>query len=275
MLIAQITDLHLVEKNKHWLSEPATEIKERLLRTISYLNALNPRPDVVLLTGDTTEKGTQAAYSYLKELLEPLEIPIYVIPGNHDCREALRTAFLHHSYIPSKGFIQYVIDDYPVRLVGLDTLVEGEDYGCLCDERLSWLENTLKADSKKPTLIFMHHPPIKIGMELFDQINCIAPAAFENLVSDRDNLIGIITGHYHHLCVGSFGRKLCFLAPSVAPVHYFAHPQDTHVTALELDDPALTLHKWQGGANLTSHVVRVRANHKRIDWSLIQQKNRH
>ena len=274
MLIAQITDLHVVEKNKHWLSEPATEIEDRLLRTVSYLNALNPRPDVVLLTGDLTDKGTCASYSFLNELLGLLKIPLYVIPGNHDCREELRKAFLHHPYMPSKGFIQFVVDDYPVRLIGLDTLVEGEGYGCLCDQRLSWLENTLKADSQKPTLVFMHHPPIKIGMALFDQINCTAPATFENLVSERDNVIGIITGHYHHLCVGSFGRKLCFLAPSVAPVHYFAHPQDTHVTALELEDPGVTLHKWQGGTILTSHVVRVKEKLNRIDWTLIEQKNR-
>lgn len=270
MLIAQITDLHLVEKNKHWLSEPATEVKQRLLRTISFINALNPRPDVVLLTGDITENGTRDSYSYLNELLEPLKIPLYVIPGNHDCREELRAAFLRHPYMPSKGFIQYVIDDYPVRLVGLDTLVEGEDYGCLCDERLSWLENTLKAEFKKPTLIFMHHPPIKIGMKLFDQMNCIAPATFERLISKRDNVIGIVTGHYHHLCVGSFGGKLCFLAPSVAPVHHFAHPQDSHVTALELEDPGVTLHQWQGESTLVSHVVRVKEKIHRIDWSLIR-----
>lgn len=270
MLIAQISDLHIVEKNKHWLSEPATEVTERLLRTISYINALNPIPDVVLLTGDATDDGSQASYVHLKELLESLKVPLYVIPGNHDRREEMRAAFLAHSYMPSKGFIQYVIDDYPVRLIGLDSLVEGKSYGCICEQRLSWLEETFKTLSKKPTLIFMHHPPIKIGMNLFDKMNCVTPPAFKNLVQERDDLIGIITGHYHHLCVSSFGGKLCFLAPSVAPVHFFSHPQDDYVSALELEDPGITLHQWQGGNVLTSHVVRVKEKFNRIDWSLIR-----
>lgn len=273
MLIAQITDLHIVEKNQHWLSESATNVRERLLKTISYLNALNPRPNVVFLTGDLTDTGTEASYLHLKELLGSLEIPLYVIPGNHDRREELRSAFLHHPYMPREGSIHYAIDDYPVRLIGLDTLVEGKDHGVLSQEQLSWVENTLKKDSRKPTLIFMHHPPIKIGMKLFDQINCIAPQAFESLIKERENVIGVLTGHYHHLCVGSFGSKLCYLAPSVAPVHYFAHPEDTHVTALELDDPALTLHRWHGENRLTSHSIRIKENPRRIDWALIEKKN--
>lgn len=274
MLIAQITDLHLVEKNQHWLSEPATEVKERLLRTIFYMNGLNPKPDVVLVTGDLTENGDFASYCHLNELLSLLKVPFYVIPGNHDRRENLKKTFSHHSYMPSEGFVQYVVEDYPVRLIGLDTLVEGEDYGHLCNERVSWLQDTLKAEPQKPTLVFMHHPPIKIGMRLFDQIRCRVPASFECLVSETDHLIGIITGHYHHLCISSFGKKLCFLAPSVAPAHYFAHPEDTHVTALELNDPALTLHKWQGGTLLTSHVVPIQEPPKRIDWGRIIKNHR-
>jgi 3',5'-cyclic AMP phosphodiesterase CpdA len=227
---------------------------------------------VVLLTGDATDKGTKDSYSHLNEILEPLQIPLYVVPGNHDVREEMRAAFRHHPYMPSSGFIHYAIDDYPVRLIGLDTLVSQEPYGRLSDESIFWLEKTLSSNTEKPTLIFMHHPPIKTGMELFDQILCKAPPAFEGLVAKSHNLIGIFTGHYHHLCVGSFGGKLCFLAPSVAPVHYFAHPQDTVVTALELEEPAVTLHKWHGGNTLTSHVVRVREKPNRIDWAHIKQK---
>lgn len=273
MLIAQITDLHIVEKDKHWLSEPATEVSKRLARTISYLNGLNPRPDVVLLTGDATEDGKEASYFHLIELLKPLKIPFYAIPGNHDRREAMRSAFKNLPFMPSKGFIHYAVDDYPIRFIGLDTLVEGEDFGCLCDERFSWLDETLKQDTKKPTLLFMHHPPIQIGMELFDQMKCKAPKAFETLISKQTNIMGIVTGHYHHLCVSTFGNKLCFLAPSVAPVHYFAGPKDLHVTALELEDPGVTLHSWLGENTLVSHVVRIKDDYRRIDWARIKHYN--
>ncbi len=160
MLIAQISDLHIVEKGAEWLSQPTTEIKERLIKTIATLNELTPRPDVVLLTGDATEDGKAQSYAHLMELLALLEIPLFVVPGNHDRREAMREAFKDTSFMPSSGFIQYAIDEYPVRLIGLDTLEEGKDFGHLCETRLSWLEKTLEQDREKPTLIFMHHPPV-------------------------------------------------------------------------------------------------------------------
>lgn len=267
MLIAQITDTHIVAKGEHWLSEPLTKISERLEKVVSYLNHLVPMPDVILLTGDATDTGTDEAYSYLNELLKPLKSPVYIIPGNHDCREGMRRAFADHSYMPQEGFINYVISDYPVNLIGLDTLVNNKASGNICEKRLMWLQQTMQANHNKPQLIFMHHPPAKVGYKVFDAINCSVPDGFEDLIRSQNTLLGIITGHYHHLCLTSYGNKSCFIAPSVAPVHHFAHPQDEFVTALELEDPAITLHQWHHGNVMTSHVVRLKEQVLRINWS--------
>ena len=271
MLIAQITDPHMVPKESHWLSQPETEIRERFVRVIEYINRLHTRPDVVVLTGDATDEGDAASYQHLKELLQPLKTPFFVIPGNHDRREAMRAAFSHHAYMPKTGFIHYAVEEYPVRLVCLDTLVEGEHLGLLCKERMEWLEKTLEAEPEKPTLIFMHHPPAKTGTKLFDTMICFAPPQLESLVREHHQVLGIMTGHYHHLCITSFGGKSCFLAPSIAPVHYFAHPEDDQVSALELEDPAITFHYWHEGSRLRSHVVRVKDQVRRIDWKMIQE----
>lgn len=40
--------------------------------------------------------------------------------------------------------MHYAINDFPLRLIGLDTLVEGEDDGLLCDARMHWLAKTLQ-----------------------------------------------------------------------------------------------------------------------------------
>jgi 3',5'-cyclic-AMP phosphodiesterase len=80
MLIAQITDSHIVPKGAHWKNEPETEIASRLSQAIDFLNSLNPRPDVVIFTGDAVDEG------HFRELIEPLKIPLFVIPGNHDDR---------------------------------------------------------------------------------------------------------------------------------------------------------------------------------------------
>lgn len=270
MLIAQITDTHIVAKEEHWLNEPSTQTSERLRMAVNYLNQLNPSPDVVLLTGDASDTGTKASYYHLRELLEPLRAPFFIIPGNHDCREELIQAFSECAYMPKEGFIQYAINDYPVSLIGLDTHVIGKDSGNICEERFSWLKRAMSSNNK-PALIFMHHPPTKTGHKLFDSINCSTPQHFEEFIKSQNQLLGIVTGHYHHFCLTSYGNKPCFIAPSIAPVHYFASPQDDYVTALELQEPAITLHKWHG-ESLTSHIIRLKDEYQRIDWSLIKNK---
>jgi len=171
MLIAQITDTHIVAKGEHWLNEPSTKTSERLRKVVNYLNQLSPLPDVVLFTGDASDTGTKASYHHLRELLEPLQAPFFIIPGNHDCREELIQAFSGCVYMPKEGFIQYVINDFPVSLIGLDTHVSGKDSGNICEQRFSWLKMAMRTNNK-PVLIFMHHPPTKIGHKLFDSINC-------------------------------------------------------------------------------------------------------
>src|SRR5882762_4144952 len=57
--------------------------------------------------------------------------------------EPLPAAFAADGYLPADGFLQYAIEDYPVRLVALDTLVPGEGGGLLCGERLAWLDQAL------------------------------------------------------------------------------------------------------------------------------------
>jgi hypothetical protein len=53
-----------------------------------------------------------------------LSMPVFVIPGNHDAREPLRAAFRADGYLSADGHLHYAVEDYPLRLVALDTLVD-------------------------------------------------------------------------------------------------------------------------------------------------------
>ena len=64
-----------------------------LARAVASLNALVPRPDVTVVTGDLVDHGEPNEYEQLRHLLAPLSMPVFVIPGNHDAREPLREAF--------------------------------------------------------------------------------------------------------------------------------------------------------------------------------------
>lgn len=276
MRIAQITDAHILEKGKHWFSEPATATADRLGRAVDFLNRLQPALDVVLFTGDLSEDGCDASYEHLLELLQPLKIPLFVIPGNHDRREALRSAFQKADYLPKRGYLHYVIDLYPVRLIGLDTVIEGEGGGRLCPQRLHWLEETLRQDSKKPTFLFMHHPPglIRTGTKLFDRALCDVPLDWGQWLQLHPQILGIFSGHYHSLCVSHFAEKTCWIAPSLSPSQCIHNPrEDEEIAALDLTPPAVTLHEWFGGKTWASHVYFLADEPRRLDWQTLCKKH--
>ena len=136
MLIAQISDMHLSTPGSRF--EEIYRTAEHLARAVAHLNALEPRPDVVLATGDLVDRGEAGEYERLREQLEPLRMPVYLVPGNHDDRVVLPQVLDRHRYLPQDGgFLQYAVEDWPVRLVALDTLIPGESGGRLCAERLA------------------------------------------------------------------------------------------------------------------------------------------
>jgi 3',5'-cyclic AMP phosphodiesterase CpdA len=165
-VIAQITDSHIVEKGDSWQNSYKTIVDERLTKVCAELN--EKKPEIVIATGDLVD--VKEAYGHFREITSNLTMPMFVIPGNHDDREAMKLAFSDNEYMPQSGFVQYVIEDYPLRLIGLDTLVPGSPRGELDEERLDWLDATLSSNREKPTIIFMHHFPFTIGHKIFDQI---------------------------------------------------------------------------------------------------------
>jgi Icc protein len=115
MLIAQLTDLHVRPRGK-----PASRVVETNMfteRAFRALAAFAPQPEVVLLTGDLTERGLDEEYANLARLISrTLPMPVFVIPGNHDRRENLRRGLAHLPGVTADpAYVQYTVDEYPVR----------------------------------------------------------------------------------------------------------------------------------------------------------------
>src|SRR5258705_13906314 len=102
MLIAQISDMHVKAEGE--LLYGRIDTAGFLERAVAHVMTLDPRPDVVLATGDLVEGGKPEEYALLRRLLAPLAMPVYLIPGNPDARDALRAAFPDHGYLPGSGF---------------------------------------------------------------------------------------------------------------------------------------------------------------------------
>src|SRR5262245_34523162 len=94
--IAQISDLHI--KRPGELAYRKVDTAAALVRLVAQLNAMQPRPAMVVASGDLVDRGLPEEYAHLKQLLAPLALPLAVIPGNHDARAPLRAAFPEQPY---------------------------------------------------------------------------------------------------------------------------------------------------------------------------------
>ncbi len=252
MLIAQITDTHIQMPGGSIDANYRTA--EHLARAVAHLNTLQPQPDVVLHTGDTVEEGTEAEYGLLRELLSELSAPVYVIPGNHDHRARMRAAFTGDDYLPENGFLHYAIEHWPLRLIGLDTQVEGASHGELCGERLSWLAHTLDSSPERPTVIFMHHPPFRSGHTLMDSMGLLEPGPFAEIVKTHSQIRHILCGHMHQPLVSSFSGAVTTVSPSTA--HQIALDLGpTPGMAVCMENPAVTLLQWDAEADALVHYL--------------------
>jgi len=250
MLIAQITDPHIKARGK--LAYKKVDTESNLRRVVSHVKDLNPKPDLVLITGDLTDFGRPQEYELFRSLIAPLGIPFYVIPGNHDTREGMRQAFTDHHYLPTEGdYLQYAIEAYPLRLVGLDTTIPGKPGGNLCAERLSWLDGILKQEPTKPTVLFMHHPPIETGIEHIQ--NCQNADALGDLLENHKQVFQILCGHVHRPIHTVWREVTVTIAPSSS--QYVALDlQQGGPADFTLEPPTVQLHQWRNNKELISHL---------------------
>ena len=255
MLIAQISDLHIRPPGE--LAYGVSETNGSAERAIHALLRLDPRPDVVILTGDATDCGLDAEYAVLKELLGRLPMPVYAVPGNHDRRDAMREAFGAGAYLPAQGPLNFTIETRPVRLVGLDSLVPGESHGALGPATLDFLDAALAAAPDVPTLVFVHHPPFACGIGHMDRIRLIEGAdRLKAILSAHPQVERLATGHHHRAVQVRFGGTICQIAPSVA--HQVALDlRDEAPSCFVLEPGAFLLHSWVAGTGLVTHTAAV------------------
>lgn len=253
MLIAQITDTHIKLPGK--LAYRKVDTASTLHRCVQELLALSPQPDIVLLTGDLVDLGRPEEYEHLKSILAPIRQRVIAIPGNHDEREAMRDAFRDGGYLPTEGkFLQFAIDDYPLRLIGLDTLIPGQGGGELCHERLDWLDRALAERPDVPTLVMMHHPPFVTGIGHMDKIGLSGREAFAGIVARHDQVELILCGHLHRTIHAQVGGRPALTCPS--PAHQVA--LDIHPDApsrFRMEPPGFMLHWWNEGQLVTHAAV--------------------
>ncbi len=256
MLICQLTDLHVRPFGVACSRVSETNMMtERALRAVA---AFRPAPDVVIVTGDLTECGRDDEYDMIVDMLRRnLKMPVYAVPGNHDRREGFRRKLgMLPGVTVDPHFVQYTIEDYPVRVVMLDSVVPGAGHGLLCDERLRFLDATLSAQPHKPTMVALHHPPFVCGIGHMDNINLHNAERFAEVIARHRQVERVVCGHHHRPVVARVAHAIATIAPSVShQVEMTLDPNDPG--AMVLEPPAFQLHRWTPADGIVTHTVLV------------------
>jgi 3',5'-cyclic AMP phosphodiesterase CpdA len=196
MKIIWITDLHLVEPGAAFPAgvDPLARARD----CFDDARANHADADLLVITGDLIQLRNAGAYGILRHLLADMPMPVRLLVGNHDDRQALFAAFPEVGM--SDGFAQSAEMFGGYRLIYLDTLAnDGKHYGELCARRMIWLEEALGSDGA-PTLVFMHHPPFDIGVPALDALKLVDGERLAALFKQSD-VRQVLCGHLHR-CVG-------------------------------------------------------------------------
>jgi len=255
MLIAQLSDPHI--RPEGVLYQGVADSNAQFAAAIAQVNALDPQPDLVLLSGDLVDKGTPAEYANLRTILAGLESPFLVIPGNHDDRDAFREGFRDHFYLPAAGPMNYAAGEHgPVRVVAIDVTLPGLHHGEFGEEGAAWLHETLTAEPARPTVVMMHQPPFDTGIPYLDLYSCREGRRLADIVSRHPQVERIVCGHVHRFMQLRFGGTTLCTAPSTTTAIALQLRPDAQ-PASHVEPPAILLHHWRPGTGLVTHFVPV------------------
>lgn len=204
---AILTDIHIGSRGRDKLARIA----------VDDINALDV--EFTIVPGDITEDGEPDQFVLCKEILDGLDAPYYVVPGNHDaiqrstrlprCEEFWNAVFgtdpvdhvveigdLQIALVDSTDPTPSPFPDWDVSRGEFGGEAAGVDSGALRTGQAEALAARL--DRSRPVLVVQHHeihpfpgfPPVKFALREED--------AQSELDALKDHeLVGIVAGHTH------------------------------------------------------------------------------
>jgi Icc protein len=255
ILIAQISDLHVKPLGE--LAYGHVDTATAVVRTVAKLNWLKPRPELVVVSGDLVDTGLPEEYAHLRQLLAPLEIPLALIPGNHDAREPMRAAFPEQPYADESAALNFALALPALDILLLDSSVPGAPHGELGGGTLAWLDVNLAASKTRPALVFVHHPPFVTGIRHMDQMNLRNASALADVLRRHPRARLIAAGHVHRATLTLFAG----IAATICPAPNQAVALDLGELgppAFTMEAPGFHLHAWfpgEGYGDVVTHFV--------------------
>ncbi len=188
-----VNDLHYMSPECGvWLEKMVRQMKSR------------PGMEFCLVAGDLTEQGKPGHHAIVAEILKMLEIPIYVVVGNHDyLKDGTATSRDGYDKIFPKR-INYLFEHRGWQFVALDTS-QGLDYENtrIQPHTFRWVDETLFNLNKKRPMVVLTHFPLGPTVKY-------RPLNTDDLLEPFKpfNVQAIFCGHYHAFTQRQWGSAI-------------------------------------------------------------------
>ncbi len=146
--LAILSDIHVTPGNAN---------EGKLREAVAEINATDV--DVVMLTGDLTNEGSDEQLSNVKGIMDGIIHPLYVIPGNHENNWSQSACKTFNDLWGSDRFV-FTVDNLVVVGMNCGPFMKMGD-GHIKQEDLLWLDSTLTAMVKPGMKVLsVNHYPI-------------------------------------------------------------------------------------------------------------------
>ena len=200
MKLIHISDIHIYP-------DPIVgcDPNENFKACMEHVEKYHDDADMVVISGDLTHRGQPSSYQHLASMLDLWETDPLLMIGNHDHRPTFQRAFPKVKQ-DENGHVQYVRQTDAGHFIFLDTVEFDTPAGHYGKDRQAWLRGQLEfaSENKAPVYLFMHHNPVKVGVQSADNIGLVDGEAFRGILAEYNHIIRhIFFGHCHFVLAGS------------------------------------------------------------------------
>lgn len=187
--LTMLSDVHVT---------PGNENEPKLVEAVAEINKSDC--DLVVLSGDLSNEGSDAELNNIKAILDKIEKPFYIIPGNHENNWSQSACKTFNDLWGADRFVT-VVDDVVIIGLNCGPFMKMGD-GHIKQEDLTWLDETL-AQYKDKQVISINHYPIMPDIDNYvDYVKIL----------EKYNTVVHLCGHYHrfrHYKGGDIDALMC------------------------------------------------------------------
>jgi 3',5'-cyclic AMP phosphodiesterase CpdA len=224
MKLAHVSDLHLMPdvSGGGGQNPSSMDVAGAIAEDLS---AIAEGLDLVVVSGDLTERADAESFTKFEQIFERIGLPIILVPGNHDGPAGMLDYIVSSPRLADWHLTDRLVEIGGVRFLGLNTCIEGLTQGALDDKALSLVDEQIRRECDQRLVLVMHHPPLALGLQQFDELAEIERGdEFLRILDESAKELIVLSGHVHRPYSVKNGQISCFVAGSMFAPYDSLHP---------------------------------------------------